>query len=221
MKNAVKQSSGNQERLKLSLGLLVLIWATGFIGHYTLVREWPALALYVLGSLGLVFYRGLQYKEWESMYIIGGEYKKSLFWGVAAGALLFVMAIFNTHNHYSNGGEAMDGMEALLRMNTLLSLFPVLVFAEEFFWRGIMVSSLAGRGINRHLVVLLTTAGFAINHFAVAPVGFGERLLLGVMALPLGIAGGYIALGTKNVWGSVVLHMSSMIAMLVGMQMNP
>ncbi|PWW81571.1 CPBP family intramembrane metalloprotease [Prosthecochloris marina] len=211
---------GDQERLQLSFGLMALIWIVGFAGHFTPLREWPALTLYVIGSLSLVLFQGVKRNGWKSMYMAGGHYKKSLLWGGGAGALLFFMALFNTHNHYENGGAAMDGMEALLRKDFLLYLFPVLVLAEELFWRGIMASSLAAYNVNRHIIVLVTTLCFALNHFAVAPVAMEERLLMAIMALPLGIAGGYITLGTKNVWGSVVVHMSAMISMFIGMQMN-
>ena len=211
---------GDRERLKLSFRLMALIWIAGFVGHFTPLGEWPALVLYIVGSLSLVLFQGIVRDGWESMFMAGGHFKKSLLWGTAAGALLFIMALFNTHNHYANGGSPMEGMEALLRNDSLRYLFPLLVLAEEFFWRGIMASSLAAYNVNRHIVVLITTLCFALNHFAVAPVAVEERMLMAIMALPLGIAGGYIALGTKNVWGSIVLHMSSMISMLIGMQMN-
>ncbi len=219
-KKFVYVQEGGQERLKLSFGLMAFIWIAGFAGHFTPLGEWPTLVLYIIGSLGLVLFQGVKRDGWESMFIAGGHYKTSLLWGTAAGALLFVTALFNTHNHYANGGSPMEGMEALLRKDSLRYLFPVLVLAEEFFWRGIMASSLAACNVNRHIVVLITTLCFALNHIAVAPVAVEERLLMAIMALPLGIAGGYITLGTKNVWGSIVLHMSSMISMLIGMQMN-
>ncbi|MBO8092440.1 MAG: CPBP family intramembrane metalloprotease [Prosthecochloris sp.] len=213
-------SNRSDQRFLLSFGLMAAIWITGLVGHFTPLREWPALVLYVLGSIGIVLYRGMRYQEWSDMYLTGGNYWKSIILGCVTGGLLFFMALFNTHNHYSNGGSAMQEMEAILNHPFFYGMFPVLVLAEEFMWRGIMASSLAAKEINRHIVVLVTTLFFALNHFAVAPVGINERFLMAIMALPLGVIGGYISIVTRNLWGSVILHMLSMISMFIGMQLN-
>lgn len=213
-------SNRSDQRFLLSFGLMAAIWITGLVGHFTPLREWPALVLYVLGSIGIVLYRGMRYQEWSDMYLTGGNYWKSIILGCVTGGLLFFMALFNTHNHYLNGGSAMQEMEAILNHPFFYGMFPVLVLAEEFMWRGIMASSLAAKEVNRHIVVLVTTLFFALNHFAVAPVGINERFLMAIMALPLGVIGGYISIVTRNLWGSVILHMLSMISMFIGMQLN-
>ncbi|RNA65290.1 CPBP family intramembrane metalloprotease [Prosthecochloris sp. ZM_2] len=213
--------SGANLRLRLSLGLTAAIWITGLIGHFTPVREWPALALYVIGGIGLVLYRGFSRGEWQEMYLSGGDVKKSLKWGAIAGGILFVMDITNTVLYYTNGGVPMAEMEILLVGNSLLYLFPVLILAEEFLWRGIMLSSMIDRGLNRHLAVVLTALLYVFNHFAVAPVGMYERSLMAMMAFPIGILGGYIVISSRNVWGSVLLHSLTMISMLLDIFVIP
>ncbi|MGB7511659.1 MAG: type II CAAX endopeptidase family protein [Pelodictyon phaeoclathratiforme] len=208
-------------RFNLSFALMAAIWLLGLAGHFTPLQEWPALFLYVLGSIGLVLYRGKKNGEWKEMYLAGGDLRKSLKWGGIAGALLFGMDIINTVMYYKNGGAPMAGMEFLLVNRSLLSLFPVLVLAEEFLWRGIMFSSMIERGFNKHLTVFLTAIFYVINHFAVAPVGMKERALMGMMAFPIGIFGGYLVLKTRNVWGSVLVHMITMLSMMLDIFVIP
>ena len=208
-------------RFNLSFALMAAIWLLGLAGHFTPLQEWPALSLYVLGSIGLVLYRGKKNGEWKEMYLAGGDLRKSLKWGGIAGALLFGMDIINTVMYYKNGGAPMAGMEFLLVNRSLLYLFPVLVLAEEFLWRGIMFSSMIERGFNKHLTVFLTAMFYVINHFAVAPVGMKERALMAMMAFPIGIFGGYLVLKTRNVWGSVLVHMITMLSMMLDIFVIP
>ena len=208
-------------RLTLSFTLMAAIWTLGLVGHFTPLLEWPALFLYVIGSIGLVLYRGKSTGEWREMYLAGGDLRKSLMWGGIAGAVLFCMDIINTVMYYKNGGAPMVQMEFLLVNRSLLFLSPVLVLAEEFLWRGIMFSALIERGINKHLTVFLTALFYVVNHFAVAPVGMKERALMGMMAFPIGILGGYLVLKTKNVWGSVLVHLITMISMVLDIFVIP
>ncbi len=214
-------NTGVQDRFKLSFFLMGLIWVTGFIGHFTPLAEWPALFLYLFGSIGIVLYRGINHEDWREMYLAGGNLKKSLFWGAIAGAVLFLMDIMNTVIYYKNGGTPMAEMEILLVGRSLMYFFPLLILAEEFLWRGIMFSSMIDKGINGHLTVFLTAVFYTLNHFAVAPVGMFERSLMAMMAFPIGIIGGYIVLKTKNVWGSVLLHAMTMISMLLDIFVIP
>ena len=207
-------------RFKLSFGLMAAIWILGFVGHFTILQEWPALALYVLGSIALVLWRGKAKGEWKEMYLAGGDLKKSLLWGGIGGTLLLLFSIMNTANMMknNNGAEMMSGMQYLLVNRSLFYLYPVLILAEEFLWRGIMFSSMIERGFNKHLTVFLTTLFFLLNHFAVAPVGMIERAMMAMMAFPLGILGGYIVANTRNVWGSVLVHMIVMTSMMAAIQ---
>lgn len=209
------------QRLKLSLGLMVLIWTVGLVGHFTPFFEWPALFLYVAGSIGLVLNRGCVFGEWHEMYLKGGDLRNSLFWGGLVGAVLFVMDIANTVIYYRNGGVPMGEMQSILAGRSFLFLFPLLVFAEEFLWRGIMFSAMIDKGFNRHLTVFLTAMFYVLNHFAVAPVGFRERALMALMAFPIGIFGGYLVLKTRNVWGSVLVHMITMFSMMLDIFVIP
>ena len=219
MKPVKAYSSAGSEslsaRFTLSFALMAAIWIVGLVGHFTVLEEWPALALYVLGSIGLVLYRGKTTGEWNEMYLAGGDLRKSLMWGGIAGVLLFSMDVMNTVIYYKNGGAPMSGMQFILVNRSLLYFFPVLVLAEEFLWRGIMFSAMIERGVNKHLTVFLTTVFYVVNHFAVAPVGMKERALMGMMAFPIGIFGGYLVLKTRNLWGSVLVHMITMLSMML------
>ncbi len=208
-------------RFTLSFALMAAIWIVGLVGHFTVLEEWPALALYVLGSIGLVLYRGKTTGEWNEMYLAGGDLRKSLMWGGIAGVLLFSMDVMNTVIYYKNGGAPMSGMQFILVNRSLLYFFPVLVLAEEFLWRGIMFSAMIERGVNKHLTVFLTTVFYVVNHFAVAPVGMKERALMGMMAFPIGIFGGYLVLKTRNLWGSVLVHMITMLSMMLDIFVIP
>ncbi len=207
-------------RFNLSFGLMAAIWLLGLAGHFTPLHEWPALFLYVVGSIGLVLYRGTKKGEWMEMYLAGGELRKSLTWGGIGGTLLLLLAMMNTVTMMKNqnGAAMMSGMQYLLVNRSLLYLYPILVIAEEFFWRGIMFSAMIQRGFNKHLTVFLTTLFFLLNHFAVAPVNMMERAMMAMMALPLGILGGYIVANTRNVWGSVLVHMIVMTSMIAAIQ---
>ena len=224
MKPVSALSSGSESlnaRFTLSFALMAAIWILGLAGHFTPLHEWPALALYVIGSIGLVLWWGKTKGEWKEMHLAGGNLRKSLMWGGIAGGLLFCMDIANTVMYYKNGGAPMAGMEFLLVNRSLLILFPVLILAEEFLWRGIMFSAMIERGFNKHLTVFLTTMFYVVNHFAVAPVGFKERALMGMMAFPIGIFGGYLVLKTRNLWGSVLVHMITMTSMMLDIFLIP
>ncbi|NTU69138.1 MAG: CPBP family intramembrane metalloprotease [Chlorobiaceae bacterium] len=219
--NAASAPSSLNQRFNLAFGLTAAIWVVGLVGHFTPLLEWPALALYVLGSIGVVLWRGKSKGEWAAMYLAGGDLKKSLKWGGIAGGLLFCMDVFNTVMWYASGKPPMMDMQGILVNMNFLYLFPVLVLAEEFLWRGLMFSSLIDKGFNKHLTVFLTAMFYVVNHFAVAPVGMQERALMGMMALPIGILGGYIVLRSKNVWGSVLVHMITMFSMILDLFVIP
>ena len=207
-------------RFTLSMALMAAIWLLGLAGHFTVLHEWPALVLYVVGSIALVLYRGKNNGEWEEMYLAGGNLRKSLLWGAIGGTLLLLLAMMNTVTMMKNqnGAAMMSGMQYLLVNRSLLYLYPILVLAEEFLWRGIMFSAMIEKGFNKHLTVLLTTLFFLLNHFAVAPVNMLERAMMAMMAFPLGIIGGYIVVNTKSVWGSVLVHMIVMTSMIAAIQ---
>ena len=219
--NTVSTPSSLNQRFNLAFGLTAAIWITGLVGHFTPLLEWPALALYVLGSIGVVLWRGKSKGDWAAMYLAGGDRAKSLKWGGIAGGLLFCMDVFNTVMWYKSGKPPMMDMQGILVNMNFLYLFPVLVLAEEFLWRGLMFSALIDKGFNKHLTVFITAMFYVVNHFAVAPVGMQERALMGMMAFPIGILGGYIVLRSKNVWGSVLVHMITMFSMILDLFVIP
>ena len=218
---AASAPSSLNERFTLAFGLTAAIWITGLVGHFTPLLEWPALFLYVFGSIGVVVWRGRSKGEWAAMYLAGGDRAKSLKWGGIAGGLLFCMDVFNTVMWYKSGKPPMMDMQGILVNMNFLYLFPVLVLAEEFLWRGIMFSALIDKGFNKHLTVFITAMFYVVNHFAVAPVGMQERAMMGMMAFPIGILGGYIVLSSRNVWGSVLVHMITMFSMILDLFVIP
>jgi len=218
---SIPKSQSESARINLAFGLMLGIWYLGLIGHFTPLLEWPALALYVIGGIGVVIWRGTSKGEWAEMYLAGGDLKKSLKWGGIAGGILFVMDIVNTVIYYSKGAPPMTDMLGILVNKNFLFLFPILVLAEEFLWRGLMLSAMIQKGFNPHLTVFLTTTFYALNHYAVAPVGMYERGLMAMMAFPIGILGGCITLKSKNVWGSVLVHMITMLSMVLDIFVIP
>jgi membrane protease YdiL (CAAX protease family) len=218
---ASADQSEPSRRLRLSLGLVAAIWLLGLIGHFTPLGEWPATFLYVLGSLGLVIGYCRRNDAWRQFGITRDNLGAALLWGGGFGLGLAAMDLFNTFTYYRSGGAPMEQMQTILVGLRLIYLFPVLVLAEEFLWRGMLFSALLSRGVNKHLVVLITTVLYALNHYPVAPVGMFERSLMAIMALPIGIIGGYLVLRTRNVWASVAIHMLTFVSMVLDITLVP
>lgn len=219
--SAISPRSSARQRLVSGFALAGSVWIAGLIGHFTPLAEWPALFLYVLGAIGVTLLLGMRDGLWEAMWVTRRGLRRALAWGGGIGLALLVIDNINTYMYYRAGGAPMGQMEAILIGMRLVFLFPLLVLAEEFLWRGVILSGLCDAGFNRHLAVLLTTAAYALNHFAVAPVGMVERAMMAAMGLPIGIAGGYLALKTRSVWAPVALHGLTMISMIVDIFVIP
>ncbi|HEX2913817.1 MAG TPA: type II CAAX endopeptidase family protein [Chloroflexia bacterium] len=203
-----------ENRLKLTLGLIMAVWLSGLLGHFTRAREWPALFLYVLGTFGLTWYLGGTGQARQEINLSKTNLKQALTWGGVIGGGLFLSDVLNTYMYYKRGGKPMAEMEKILVEEKFLYLFPVLVLAEEFLWRGLLFKALQDRGMKKHAVVALTTFLYTINHYAVAPVGFKERSMMAGMAVPIGFANGYLTYKTHNLWGGVMIHMLTMVSMV-------
>lgn len=214
--------SGELDRRFRSVLLLVAaIWLTGLIGHFTVVAEWPALFIYVLGGLGLTLVHCRREQAWVAVGISRDNLRKALKWGVIIGGGLMLLDWINTWLYYRAGNPPMVDMESILVDQRLIVLFPLLVLAEEFVWRGMLLSALRERGWNIHLAVFLTTVAYALNHFAVAPVGMMERGMMSLMALPIGILGGYLVWRLRNVWVAVTVHLLTFLSMAVDIFVMP
>jgi len=210
-----------EKRLQLSLILTGVIWVSGLIGHFTPAGEWPALFIYVLGGIGVVIWHAQNTGEWKEIFISKENLGKSLKWGGLIGGFLFLTDVGNTYMYLKGGGKPMAEMEEILVGMNMLYLFPVLILAEEFLWRGLLFSGLLEKGLNKHLVVAITTVLYMVNHFAVAPVGLFERGMMAMMALPIGLIGGYLVANTRNVWGSVLIHTMTMVSMILDIFLIP
>lgn len=221
MKSANHGHGEAERRLRGVLVLVALIWSAGLIGHFTPLAEWPALLLYVLGGLGFTVFHCQREGAWQTVGITRRNLRRALLWGGAIGGALMLMDWVNTWLYYRAGNPPMVDMESLLVDQRLILLFPVLVLAEELLWRGMALSALRDRGWNMHLAVAVTTLAYAFNHFAVAPVGMVERGMMTLMALPIGILGGYLAWRLQNVWAAVAVHMLTFISMTVDIFVMP
>jgi membrane protease YdiL (CAAX protease family) len=210
-----------ERRLRATLILVLAIWGAGLAGHFTPLAEWPALFLYVLGSIALALVHCQREDAWRSVGISRENLRGALLWGGIIGGGLMLLDWINTWLYYRAGNPPMVEMESILVDQRLILLFPVLVVAEEFLWRGMALSALRDRGWNKHKAVAVTTLAYALNHFAVAPVGMMERGMMAMMALPIGILGGYLVWRLRSVWVSVVLHMLTFLSMTVDIFVIP
>ncbi len=202
-------------RLRRSIGLVLGIWLIGLLGHWTPLREWPALFLYVLGTIVLTVYHCAQQHDWRGALITRHNLRAALMWGAGVGLLLGLVGTANTLIYYANGGQPMAQMQAILIELGLVYLFPLLALAEEWLWRGMLLSGLIERGMNQHLAVVTTTLAYMANHFFVAPVGWLERGMMALMGLPIGLLAGYLVIKTRNAWSAVALHTAIMANMMV------
>lgn len=215
------EQPGHTRRLRLSVGLVGAVWAVGIAGALTPLGEWPALFLYVLGALWITYTYCRTAEQRRKVGITRRNLNQAILWGGGIGLVLMFTDWVNTYFYYRGGGALMAEMEAILVGMRLLYLFPILVLAEEFLWRGMLLSALHDRGINKYLAIVLTTAVYAVNHFFVAPVGLWERGLMALMALPIGLIGGYVVLRTRNVWAGVLIHMLTFVSMVADIFIIP
>jgi membrane protease YdiL (CAAX protease family) len=222
--NAQAAAGGQHDaggRLRRVLLLIGAIWTAGLLGHVTAWGEWPALFIYVLGSLALAITYCAGHGAWLTVGITRHGLRRALLWGGMIGGGLMLLDWVNTWLYYRAGNPPMVEMESILVDRRLILLFPVLVLAEEFLWRGMALSALRDAGWNRHLAVALTTLAYALNHFAVAPVSMLERGMMAAMALPIGILGGYLVWRLRNVWAAVAVHMLTFVSMTVDIFVIP
>ena len=207
-------------RIRWGGGLMGAVWLIGILGGITGLTEWPALVLYVIGGLGVAVILG-RTQGWATLGVTKANLRAATLWGGGIGVGLMLLDWINTFFYYRGGGAPMEAMETILVGMGFLYLFPVLVLAEEFLWRGVLLFGLRDSGVNAHLTVGLTTLFYALNHLFVAPVPLFERWLMVGMALPIGVIGGYLVLRTRNVWAAVWLHGLSLVAMVADIFIIP
>lgn len=213
----VETGTTDRDRLKQTLLLIAAVWFAGLVGHFTPLKEWGALAIYLVGSIALALWRGGRFGEWRQLFITHYGLKQSLLWGGIIGTVLFLMSLFNIEQMKTAEIAQMqtDAMADLLIDYKSLLFLPLLIVAEEFLWRGLLLSSLLARGFDNGTAIAIATLCFILNHFAVAPVELMERLMMALMGLPLGVINGYLTIKTQNLWGGVLVHFITMLAMLL------
>lgn len=220
MQNQVKivADTTSNERLKQTIWLIMTIWLVGLIGHFTFLKEWLALAVYLIGSVILSLWRGRNFDEWQKLFITRIGLKSALLWGGMIGIAISLVSLANIEMMHNSAPPQMQMqvMEDILIGKKLILFLPLLIVAEEFLWRGLLLSSLIESGFSNKLAIGVTSFCFILNHFAVAPVGLLERGMMAMMALPLGIINGFLTIKFQNLWGGVMIHLLTMIAMILG-----
>ena len=143
----------DRDHLKPTLLLIAAIWFAGLTGHFTLLKEWGALALYVIGSITLALWRGVRFGEWRKLFITGTGLKPALLWGSIIGVVVSLISLANIAPMHTAAPPEMQmqAMVEILLGDKLILLFPLLIVAEEFLWRGLLLSSLVGRGKLIHI----------------------------------------------------------------------
>ena len=209
-----------QSRLRQTLLLLAAIVVAGALAPITPLASWAALALYLLGSLGLLAWRALGLQEWEALFLRGSGLRASLLWGGGLGSTLLLAGLFSLPAMRAAMAEGASGelplaaVQQLLFGRGLVVLLPLLVLAEESLWRGLLLSALLESGLAAGWAVGLSTVGFSLNHLAVAPLALAERGALALMALPLGLIAAWLTWRTRCLWGAVLFHLLLIGAML-------
>jgi len=219
---SISPSPGELDRRYRSLLILVAsIWVLGLIGHLTPLSQWPALVLYVVGGLVLTLLHCRREQAWIAVGVSRLNLRRAVIWGLVIGGGLMLMHWINAWFYQHGDNPQMAEMETMLSNRRLLLLFPLLVLAEEFVWRAMALSALRDRGWNIHLAVIVTTLAYSLNHFAVAPVGMMERGMMAMMAIPIGILGGYLAWKLRSVWIAVIIHMLMFLSMVGALFIGP
>ena len=212
-------------RLLTVLALIGLIWLLGLLGVWWLACTWLALALYGIGTLVLLVWQLAMFGVVE-LFLWSDRWRRSLLLGLAAAGLLAVLALMGMHGVAPGGMEPTAADLAITQLNALPAPalwagLALLILVEELLWRGLLLSALQRAGQAPWLAVLLTTAGFSLNHLAVAPIPWMGRWMLAAMALPMGLASGVITLVSGCLWGGVLLHGLLMALMAGGMGLQP
>jgi membrane protease YdiL (CAAX protease family) len=160
----------------------------------------------------------MRFSEWRDLFVAHHGLRRSLLWGGAIGLGLALASLGGIGQMRAAAPPElqMAAMADILIGDKLILLFPLLILAEEFLWRGLLLSALLGSGWGSGAAIVLTTVCFTLNHFAVAPVGLMERAMMATMALPLGIVNAVLTVRTQNLWGGALIHLIAMLAMVVG-----
>lgn len=193
------------------LSLIGLVWLLGLSALAWPAAAWLALLVYALGSPSLAV------RQWRrsgatSLRLAGGRWPHALLLGGLLGAALAALALvgFAVAPPPAEG----EGFLRLLPPPAMLTALTLLVLAEELLWRGMLPTALTRAGRPDWQVVLLTTLGYAANHLAAAPLPLPLRWGLVAMALPIGLANGWLSQATGSLWGGVIAHAMPMLLMV-------
>jgi membrane protease YdiL (CAAX protease family) len=121
----------------------------------------------------------------------------------SAGALIVLLALigvianaytalFGAHAEHVPGGAVADPLV------TLVAAVVIAPIAEELFHRGLVLHGLMGRYSVRK-AIWISAVIFAVGH-----LNLGQAML----ALPLGLAYGWLTVTTRSIWPAIVSHVS-------------
>ena len=113
-----------------------------------------------------------------------------------------------TEEHASEITEKTLSEKGFFALATNIFIIGIMAgVAEEFFFRGALMSIITKKIKNPHTVIWLVAIIFSIIHFQFS--GFIPRMILGAFL-------GYLLLWTKNIWISVFIHALNNIMAIVG-----
>ena len=168
-------------------------------------RYWKLSFSFLISSIGLLlawlFGRWLVEKDFTSLYLRGGDLRKSLKLGLLASfaALLPFILV---------GGLGLTATPAMILswMPWMCAFAVSNAFMEELMIRGVFLRKYTSIFGERQSL-LLTTVIFTVFHQAI--VGYTDFVSFSVfmvMIFFLGLIWGYVIQKSDNIWGSVLAH---------------
>jgi len=184
-------------------GILLSVAAgwLGFIG-------WPVLASYVKGQRSLARDFGLLFRPVD----VG--------WGILGGAVVLGLTValnvfwyvVSGDNAPDNAGFLPDSPSVVAAVGLFLAVAVVTPFAEELFFRGLLLRALEKR-FNTNIAVVVSAMVFGSLHIAgvTSASSLGELALhgifIGVVITGYGVVFAVLTVYTGRLWPAIVAHM--------------
>ena len=176
-----------------------------FMKEHSVVLIGTLFASVAAAVIAILFCRLIEKRSARSMALRGRYAPSSLLAGVLTGALLVCGAVLFA---YCFGTVSVDfaGARRVPMLVVLVMGFVVQAFAEEVFFRGYLLTSVA-RVQPLSVGVLLSALFFALFHRTgegMTPLGLLNLFLLGVLLALFTVRSG-------NLWGALALHATYLI----------
>jgi hypothetical protein len=184
-------------------GILLSVAAgwLGFIG-------WPVLASYVKGQRSLALDFGLTFKPVDigwgvlgGVAVLGITIALNLFWMVVSG-----------DSAPDNSGFLPDSPTVLEATGLLIAVAVVTPFAEELFFRGLLLRSLEKR-FNPMIAIVVSAVVFGSLHFLGVTSASNlaefalQGLFISVVITGYGVVFALLDVYTGRLWPSIIAHM--------------